>query len=52
MFSGVIPMHVPLKKSKPYMLAKSLGANVQEEIIDKGPEEDRTVNFLYLFCLA
>lgn len=32
-FSGVIPTHVSLEKSRPFMLARSLGAVVSERII-------------------
>ena len=31
-FSGIVPLHVPLKKSKAYIVAKNLGANVGENI--------------------
>ena len=29
-FSGVVPTNVPLDKSRPYYVAKSLGANVSD----------------------
>lgn len=32
-FSGVVPTHVPLRKSRAYLVAKSLGANVTENVI-------------------
>jgi len=31
-FSGVVPTHIPLEKSKAYMIAHSLGAKVQREV--------------------
>ena len=34
-FSGVVPTNVPLDKSKPYLVAKSLGANVSNKVTEK-----------------
>ena len=34
-FSGVIPTNVPLERSKPYLVAKSLGAEVTDKIYSK-----------------
>jgi len=34
-FSGVVPIHIKLEKSKPYLVAKSLGANVSKEVTEK-----------------
>jgi len=31
-FSGVVPTHVPVERSKPFLLAKSLGASVRSSI--------------------
>lgn len=31
-FSGIVPNHIPLEQSKPYQIAKSLGATVMESI--------------------
>ena len=43
-FSGVVPTHVPLSKSRAYKVAKCLGANVSESInIDSPHSSTRTV---------
>ena len=43
-FSGVVPTHVPLSKSRAYKVAKCLGANVSESInIDSPNSSTRTV---------
>ena len=44
-FSGVVPTHVPLRKSRAYMVARSLGATVTENVVtaDSGGEEPKTV---------
>ena len=34
-FSGVVPTNVPLDKSKPYLVAKSLGANISNKVTEK-----------------
>ena len=34
-FSGVVPTNVPLDKSKPYLVAKSLGATVSNKVTEK-----------------
>ena len=34
MFSGVVPTHVRLERSKPFLVARSLGAKVTEKIGD------------------
>lgn len=34
-FSGLVPNHIPLEQSKPYQIAKSLGASVSEGINEK-----------------
>ena len=31
-FSGIVPTHIPLRKSKAFMVARSLGAEIHEEI--------------------
>ena len=49
-FSGVVPTHIPLQKSKAYMLAKSLGANVTKDIVKTG--KDQTVSNLCLTVLT
>ena len=40
-FSGVVPRHVRLEKSKAYLVARSLGANVNDKICKD--EENKTV---------
>ena len=34
-FSGVVPTNVPLEKSKPYLIAKSLGAVIMDRVTEK-----------------
>ena len=34
-FSGVVPTNVPLEKSKPYLVARSLGAVVMDKVTEK-----------------
>jgi RNA polymerase II subunit A-like phosphatase len=43
-FSGVVPTHIPIRKSRAYMVARSLGANVSESInVDSPNAGERTV---------
>ena len=42
LFSGVVPNHVPLKKSRAYLVARSLGANVQEKVVVTAEGEGKT----------
>uniref|UniRef100_A0A336LUZ3 RNA polymerase II subunit A C-terminal domain phosphatase n=1 Tax=Culicoides sonorensis TaxID=179676 RepID=A0A336LUZ3_CULSO len=42
-FSGIVPNHIPLENSKPYQIAKSLGATVMEAI-------DETTTHLVAAC--
>lgn len=42
MFSGVIPTNMSQEKSRAYIVAKSLGANVHQELRHKGNEKDPT----------
>ena len=44
-FSGVVPTHIPLRKSRAYLVAKSLGANVSDSINDSPDNSARTVGF-------
>lgn len=34
-FSGLVPTHIKLEKSKAYLIAKSLGANVTQQLTDE-----------------
>lgn len=42
-FSGIVPNHIPLEQSKPYKIAKSLGATIMEGI-------DETTTHLVAAC--
>ena len=45
-FSGVVPTHISLNKSRAYKVAKCLGANVSESInVDSPDTSSRTVQF-------
>ncbi len=39
-FSGIVPMKEPIRKSRAYMVAKSLGANVQNDVTTGSPNSD------------
>lgn len=47
-FSGVIPTNVTLEKSRPYQMAKSLGANICKEVIfdSEGSPLERTTHVI------
>ena len=52
-FSGVVPTHIPLSKSRAYKVAKCLGANVSESINVDSPDTSlRTVNFFDSYPLS
>jgi len=47
-FSGVIPTNMNPEKSRPYMVAKGLGASIQQDFVYKGNEEDTSKHTTHL----
>ena len=51
-FSGIVPTHIPLRKSRAYKVAKCLGANVSDDInIDSPDSSTRTVHIRKFYHL-
>jgi len=43
-FSGVVPTNLPIEKSKPYVMARSMGATVSKEIVFEGSPREKTTH--------